>query len=38
VARIAIICRTPDRHPLIADAVPPVEALGPADAAGFAAA
>lgn len=38
VARIAIICRTPDRHPLIADAVPPVEALGQADAAGFAAA
>lgn len=36
VDRMAVICRTDQRHPLIPDASPPVEALGPGDAAGFA--
>ncbi len=34
VARMAIICRTAHRHPLVV-AKPPVEALGPDDVAGF---
>lgn len=37
VARLAVICRTGDRHPLVADSTPPVEAIGPAEAADFAA-
>ena len=34
VRRMAIICRTHDRHPLV-PGTPPVEAVGPADAAGL---
>jgi predicted AAA+ superfamily ATPase len=36
VDRIAVICRTEQRHPLVPAATPPVAALGPGDAAGFA--
>lgn len=36
VERVAVICRTERRHPLIPAATPPVEALGPGDPAGFA--
>lgn len=36
VRRMAILCRTANRHPLIVDAQPAVEALGPGDVAGFA--
>lgn len=36
VARMAILCRTAHRHPLIPDEVPPVAALGPGDIAAFA--
>lgn len=34
VTRMALMCRTPHRHPLVA-AMAPVEAIGPGDAAGF---
>ena len=36
VSRMAIICRTAHRHVLRDDSRPPIEALGPGDAAGFA--
>lgn len=35
VTRMALICRTPHRHPLIAGDTATVEAIGPGDAAGF---
>ncbi|MFN5757728.1 MAG: ATP-binding protein [Planctomycetia bacterium] len=37
-ARMAIMCRTSHRHPLVVAATPAVEALGPDDIAGFASA
>ncbi|MFM7206757.1 MAG: ATP-binding protein [Planctomycetaceae bacterium] len=36
VRRMAILCRAPHRHPVVAGGSPPVEAIGPDAAAGFA--